>query len=49
MEAWAILEFAFVLVVAIGCFALIIGEQHTIERLETQEWLEQMKKRIRTS
>lgn len=40
MAPWAFWQFAFALVVAIGWFALAIGELHISERAEEQEWHE---------
>jgi len=40
MELWAILQFTFALVVAIGCITLTIAELHIIERAEEQSWQE---------
>jgi len=47
MGIWALLEFAFVLVIAIACFALIIEKLHAIERLEAHEWQKQLQERIK--
>ena len=49
MGFWAVLEFAFVLVVAIACFALIIEKLHAIERVEAQAWQKQLQERIKTA
>ena len=38
MQLWAILQYAFALVVAIGCIALAMAEMHIIERAEEQAW-----------
>jgi len=38
MQVWALLQFIFALVVAIGCFAIASAELHVIERAEEQEW-----------
>ena len=46
MQAWAILQFAFALVTAIGCFALIIGELHMIERAEDEAAWTRLKEKI---
>lgn len=46
MQAWAILQFAFALVTAIGCFALIIGELHMIERAENEALWRQIREKI---
>jgi len=44
MQVWALLQFIFALVVAIGCFALAMAELHIIERAEEQAWKELQKK-----
>lgn len=46
MEPWAVLQFAFVLSVAIGAFALILGELHVIERAEEQELWKEAREKI---
>ena len=38
MQAWALLQFTFALVTAIGCITLVIAELHIIERVEEQAW-----------
>jgi len=39
---------AFGLATAISCIALIIGEMHIIERIEEQEWKEELRKSAET-
>ena len=43
---WALLQFAFALAVAVGVFAIILGELHVIERAEEQELWTEVKDRI---
>lgn len=46
MQLWALLQFAFALATAIGCFAVILSKTHIIERAEEQEWEELREKKI---
>ena len=46
MEPWALLQFAFALAVAVGVFAIILGELHIIERAEEQELWTQLKEKV---
>jgi hypothetical protein len=46
MQVWMILEFAFALAATISCIALILGELHLIERVEKEQWLNQLKERV---
>lgn len=44
MQAWAALQFAGALAVAVSIFALIISQLHIIEKAEEQEWQELQEK-----
>ncbi|MBV6343292.1 hypothetical protein [Candidatus Magnetobacterium casense] len=46
MEAWAALQFAFALVVAIGCIALIIGQLYKAQRAEEQSGWNELRQKI---
>jgi hypothetical protein len=46
MELWALLEIAFAIATAAGCFVLIIGEMHMSEKTEHQEWWGQLEAKI---
>ncbi len=43
---WALLQYAFALVAAASCFALIIGELYVTERVEEQELWTQLKEKV---
>jgi len=43
---WALLQFAFALAVAIGCFAITLAELHVIERAEERKLWEQMQEKV---
>jgi len=43
---WALLQFAFALAVAIGCFAITLAELHVIERAEEQELWKEAREKI---
>ncbi len=45
MQLWALLQFVFLLAVAISTFALIIGQLHVVEKAEEQEW-SQLKEKV---
>lgn len=38
MQVWAALEFAFLLVVAIGVFSILIAKTRIIEKTEEEQW-----------
>lgn len=44
LQPWALLQFSFLLALAIGCFALIIAKLHLIEKAEEQAWEETKEK-----
>ena len=48
-EAWALLQFAFVEVVAIGVFALLIAKTRIIEKVEEQQECEQNDEKMLTT
>ena len=47
MQPWMILHFALALATTISCIALIIGQLHIIERAEEQQWLSELRQRLR--
>ena len=46
MELWALLEIAFAIATAVGCFVLIIAEMHMSEKTEHQAWWGQLKEKV---